>query len=119
LKYSLQDVLLPGHLKEMQTSSNVPFNITKLNLGRLQWIYLNNSEICLIYGTSEFRGKCLFKSWTRRILKVVGLSEQHWKLQKMDFWKSGIPFLKFWLSESVAMAALSVRCSAHPCDSLC
>jgi len=52
----------------------------------------------LCYRAAEFRGKiCRLKSWTRRRLQEVGLADQHWKMQKMHFWKSGTASLKFWL----------------------
>jgi hypothetical protein len=31
--------------------------LEKLNVGRLQWIDLNNSEMHLVYRSSEFRGQ--------------------------------------------------------------
>jgi hypothetical protein len=89
--------------------------LEKLHLGRLQWIDFNNCEIHLIHKEADLRGQvCLWNSLARKCLKnsVIWNSV----LQTIDFLKSRMPFLKFWLFESAAMAVLSVFSSTYSPD---
>jgi len=81
--------------------------LEKLHLGRLQWTDFNNCEIHLIHKEADLRGQvCPWNSLARKCWKNSVI----WNslLQTIDFLKSGMPFLKFWLFKSAAMAVLSV-----------
>lgn len=46
--------------------------LEKINLEKLQWIVLNNSEMRLIYRIAELEAKaCRVKSWTRKYLEKL------------------------------------------------